>query len=301
MKKKFGFYPYPSSFTAGDIKIEPLPEIRDVISNVASANRITDDWFFPPLVREKLKVGIISPIKPKRTPLIYARRYQLPATHTLNHRGTKSSQRLDFIILCTGLLLGIRLLPEPWGHFQKTPVEKHKLIDLVVSDREVEKCIPLFDNFWASNKPHVRRMMFSAINIFQLASSYEYEYERFIFQYIALDTIYRLFVECGHISAKRQINHAERPRAICKKLQIALPKWAKKKRGKRKNALSEIRNNLFHEGSIGNRAIGFGGINVPGTLLSMEALNCRALLFLLGLRHSYVSSPVTTRQMHGLN
>lgn len=311
MEKKFGFYPYPSSFVAGNIQVKPLETFDSAIARVARASRITNDWFYPPLVRERLVVGPISPIKPTEPPLIFARRYQLPPTHLIRHSGTQSSERLNFLILCIGFLLGMRLVPEPWGHFYRTPVEKHRLTGLIVSHRDVERCLPLFDKFWLDHNARVRRMMLSAINIFQLAASYEYQYEKFIFQYVALDSIYRIFVDCGHIpersgsiiarGKKRRVAHSERPRLICKKLGVPLPGWVRKKRGKNANALSEIRNNLFHQGQVGEEPIGFGGIQIPGLVLSMKGLNCRALLYLLGLRDPYISSPVTTRDMHGLS
>jgi hypothetical protein len=307
MDKKFGFYPYANTFVAGKIRIEPLSNIAHAIGRVTNANRVNNDWFYPPLVSDRLSVGLISPLKPLVSPQVYARRYQLPVTHVLHHSGTSSVERVHFLILCTGFLLGMRLLPEGWGHFSKTPVEKHKLTDLNVSDREVERCLLLFDKFWRGHNARVRRMMFSAINAFQLAQSYEHQYEELTFQYVSLDSIYRLFVECGHISevtarGKRLSRlHSERPRLICKKLGIRFPHWAKKKRGKNANALSELRNDLFHQGIIGNKAVGFAPIPSPGVLLSVKALNCRALLYLLGLRDPYISSPLTTRQMHGLS
>jgi hypothetical protein len=306
VKKRFGFYPYASSFSAGKIRIEPISNITEVVRALTSSRRINNDWFYPPLIRDRLAVGLISPIKPKIPPQIYTRRYELPTTHVLRHSGTSSIERVNFLILCTGLLLGMRLLPEGWGHFSKTPVEKYKLIDLIVSDREVERCLLLFDEFWLHHTSGVRRMMFNAINIFQLAQSYEQKYEEVIFQYVALDSVYRLFVECGYISEttakgkRRQILHSERPSLICKKLRIRLPQWAKKKRGKNANALSELRNDLFHQGMIDNKPVGFGSARSLGIVLSIKALNCRALLYLLGLRDPYISSPLTTRQMHGL-
>jgi hypothetical protein len=277
MEKKFGFYPYPTSFAAGKILIEPLPDIESRIAEVIRDNRINNGWYCPPLGQERLISNAIAPIKPVESPWVPVSRFQLPATHVIRHPDAKSSDRVNFLILCIGFLLGMRLVPESWGHFFRTPIQEHRLTDLITSHRDVERCIPLFDKFWIEHRVNIRRNMFSALNVFQFASSYEHQYEEFIFQYVALDSIYRIFVECGHIPEKkgliieagkrRRVFHAERPRLICKEIGVPIPKWARKKRNREANVLSDIRNDLFHEGLIDGEPVGFGFIREDGIIL----------------------------------
>lgn len=296
--KKFGFYPYDKSFDATDIKITPLDDIEHSINEVLWENRIYDGWYYPPIVRHRSpRNSLIAPLKPTAVPDTPTDIFQLPTTHMLFHVRDVSDEHLHFLVLSFGLLIGMRLLPEPWRHFYRTPVEEHKLSDLIVGRSDVIFCLAQFDKFYIDAAPELRAVVWSAINTFQMAQSYEHQFEEFFFQYVTLDTIFRAFRISQKIATDGR--HRDRPKRICEVLEVVLPSWAVLN-SDGSCELSKIRNEIFHSGAVNGTPLGFGVIRPTSILLEMTALNMRALLALLGIDTPYVHSEITSRQMHGL-
>jgi hypothetical protein len=271
--------------------------MQTIIDKVLAENRIYEGWFYPPIVQlGAVKNSLVAPLKPLVSPTIPTTRFQLPVTHHLSHSISDSEEKIHFLIASLGLLLGMRLLPEGWGHFYRTPVDEHKLCDLIVTPSDVEHCLNCFDNFWDRESEELRGILLSAINSFQMAQCYTHQFEKFLLQYITLDTIYLAFLRKGWVGITR---HGARPKAICQYLNIELPDWAETdSRGN--SQISNVRNNLFHEGNIDGGPIGFGLIRPSVMMLSLKALNMRAILLLLGVNEPYTHSTVTSREMHGL-
>lgn len=297
IKKNFGFYPYNRGFGDGDIEIEVLPDLQQQLDRVLSENRTHDGWFYPPLDSlSPVRNSYSAALKPSSSPEVPTTRFTLPSTHSLVHKTSDNGEQVNFLIVSLGFILGMRFSPEPWGHFYRTPVEDNKLSDLHVSFREAGGCLARFDNFFVNSTPEMRALAWSAINSFQMAQCYTHQFEEFLLQYITLDTIYRAFFQKGWVG---YVRHGARPRAICEHLRIELPDWAvTDSRGA--SQISEVRNNLFHEGVVDGGPMGFGIIRPTEMPLAMQALNMRAILYLLGVDEPYVHSVVTSMQTHGL-
>ena len=226
MEKKFGFYPYQKTFIVADIEIKPLDDFGDHVGHVLSQDRIYDGWYYPPVIRHiQPRNSLLAPLKPSTVPEIPTDIFWLPPTHILRHDHAASAEHADFLVVCLGLLVGLRLMPEPWGHFYRTPVDEHKLADLVVTRADVERCLPLFNSFYLSASLELRSWSWSAINTFQLARCYNHQFEEFFYHYVTLDTVFRILRDTGRIGGRR-IKHGERPKAICDHVGIPIPDWA---------------------------------------------------------------------------
>jgi len=130
------------------------------------------------------------------------------------------------------------------------------------------------------------------------------QYEEFFHLYAAMDAAYALMKRLGIVGNAR---HFEKVGVMCDALGITTPIWAKDPSGD--SEVAALRNPTFHEALFSGEPLGFAvyrgasalGQNV-NVLLEMEALMCRFIVALLGRPQSYyVKSPITTRQMHGLD
>ena len=127
------------------------------------------------------------------------------------------------------------------------------------------------------------------------------EFERFINLYTAIDACHALTKALR--SADERHGHAERVGWMCSELGVAAPSWVRGGSGGG-SIVSALRNNALHEGMFMDEPLGFavhGGSAGENITLEMEALVCRLLVALIGGKDSsYLTSPVDTRQRHGL-
>jgi hypothetical protein len=292
----FGFWPKQWTITAGAIHIEPLPDFQEVVKLINDDDRAAGDWFHPPLT------PAYAPGTPHdERPEVYAPRYSLSPTHLLTLPDSDGRVCGELLLAVLGMVEGLRLIPEDWGHFYRTAIRAHKLCDLICSRSDLAHVLGATHVFWhAHSIPEIRRGIFGAIHWLLFSQSYEHQFEEFGPQYTVLDACYH--VHCLiHGAPSPRVSHARRASFLATQYSIPEPTWAAMRPDSACD-LSEIRNAFIHEGRYGSDPIGFGHpTSHPSIVLELKAFNMRVVLGILGIGCGYVKSPVNTRQLHGLD
>ena len=282
---KFGWFPEQNSYETGTIRIMPLSEFEDSLRAVRESGYIHDNWYCVPIRATDGNPG--EPCPPIPVPW-----FTLPATHLMEYRiGTGPTELLEFLITVFGWSQGLRFSPEEWGHFYKVALKPGMLTDFILFEQDVPRLLDLAERFWhQANK--MASMMFGAIHWFLFSQSYVQYFERFMMQYVVLDTIYRI---CGSISGQESRTHAGRVEYLADSLHVPLPSWGRSDSSG--SEISRLRNALFHEARFGGAPIGFAFPAMEGNILvQLQAFNCRLIAALLGATGSYSRSSSQTRQ-----
>jgi hypothetical protein len=291
MQKKFGWWPRRSVVNPKGLCIEPLLDFDEAIAAVKADPQSYDGWFYPPLqpVRHSSREKKTAPETPRAI-------FNLPVTHSIT--ATESwmdEEYIHFVIVLLGLIDGMRLVPDGWVHFYKAPVEPHKLSDLVCGIDDIAAILSVAECWWKKAADSVRQAMFAAVHWYCFSGLYRHEFEEFSAKYTVLDTLDWLHrMQCS----SHRGSHAERPSKLAASYGLLTPSWAVM----HGNAcrLAEIRNKLIHEGQFADKPIGFAHLPEPSLTLELGHFLTRLILAMLGVKCSYVKSPVDTRSMHGL-
>lgn len=300
---EFGFLPTSTQFEVDNIIVQPLANAADVIASVLELGLIDGQWIYPAIVDKSVLSNVLTQSKIDKIQ-VPAARFELPTTHILVHKQTKDIERTKFLVSMMGFFLGLRLMPKGWGHFYRTPVALHTLSDFHVANDELQQCIVYADRFWLQHrKKKMRTLIFSAVNAFQIAQSYQHDYERFLFLYTALDTCMEMLQEVFPTKfQKKRIRHWQYARLMVDFLEIKpLPKWARKRRKLTKTVLSETRNAAIHDGLIAGVPFGHDVIGQDMLELELTNLISRAIIRILGVSCRYTSTAINTRQQHSID
>lgn len=287
---KFGWIPIQHTYETSSVTIETLPEFDDAVRSVRESGYVHEDWFYAPVQREHSDLSV----KCAPVPIPW---FSLPFTHRIEYRnGPAPSELFHFIIIVFGWAQGLWLQPEEWGHLYRVALEPGKLTDFVIFEQDIPRVIDIADAFWRRHKADgVAATMFGAIHWFLISQSYYQYFERFMMQYIVLDTIYKIQ---AIISGRKCNRHGRRAEYLAHSLDVPLPTWGIVNSDS-KSEISVIRNELFHEAKFGGVPIGFGFPSTSGNiLLSLQAFNSRLIAALLGAIGGYSRSSSETRQVH---
>ena len=212
---------------------------------------------------------------------------------------------LTFLIWALSFFTGMRLTATEAGFVDATPVAPGKLVDFVPGQAGLEKGVALADRFWTTHRtsPQRARLVAAAVHALFLAHNPQaLQFERFHFLYSSLDACFALASSLYPVPPK--LGHARRIGWMCGLFGMDLPSWADADSSGGAEA-AIIRNAAIHEALFMGEPLGFAlhGVGTNKNLaLEMEALICRLLVALLGAPSAlYVTSPITTRQMHGLD
>lgn len=283
----FGFLPEDRAYSGGGFIIEPLPDILERVSVVRSSGRTDGTWYYPPIEETD---GLGS--KPVKIP---AKVYTLPETHRLrpaNQGRMPEDELCELIISAIGFFKGLRLIPEGWNHFYKTPIQPGELVDFHLEDAQIGYTLDHVVSWCERALPEVRSRMFGALHWYLTSQSYEHEFEFFSAQYIVLDSCWNMFFR---ITGKKAKLHAERPKVMCDYFGIPVPCWAEISEDR--SYLSKLRNDFLHEGIFAKGAIGFKYPQEhPDIDLELKELNSRLLMALFEFKAPYIQTPVDHRR-----
>lgn len=293
----FGWYPDRLDFAEGDIAIATLPGLDEKVEGVRADPWVDGDWLYAaPSEVHVMGHGVQERPYPGRI-------FGLPKTHTLGHVSADGPEHLDFLVWALSFFVGMRLTTTEMGFLDATPVKPRKLIDFVLSPREIRRALALAERFWQANKGHPVRAKrwVAAVHALYIAHAPQaLQFERFIYLYGALDACFAL-AEAFHPLPKGGVRHHSRVSWMCGLFNMPVPEWADDSGGPSK--VSVIRNATLHESLFMDAPLGFAlhGVGTNQNLpLEMEAVVCRFLVALLGdPAADYVRSPVTTRMMQG--
>jgi hypothetical protein len=279
----FGYYPDDDEVSSGDVSLRSLEGLSEIVDKIEKHYGVSKDWIYPS----------------------EGRIFSLPKTHVLIHENADCLDHLEFLIWCISFFVGMRLTTTEAGFLDATPIRPGRLTDFRLSNCTLADAISLAESFWRQ-QPQLQcrsRLIEATIHALFLSEYPRHlQFERFTYLYIALDACYAL---ARSISGDPKISHPERFEWLCNHFELPTPSWAVK--GASKNTeVSAIRNYIIHEALFFQKPLGFahyeGNESSQNVLLEMHAVICRLLVALLGKPGcEYVTSPVNTRQIFGLD
>ena len=238
-----------------------------------------------------------------------SRIFGLPKTHVLTHENADSLDHLEFLVWCFSFFVGMRLTTTDAGFLDATPIKPGTLTDFRLSNQGLHDAISFAESFWHKHRGNQRdvKRLIGIIHALFLSQYPPYlQFEEFTYLYTALDACYALAQSiCGPPS--KRLTHAARLDWTCKSFGLPTPKWATLG-ASNSTEVSAVRNPTLHEALFFEEPLGFA-IYAGNKLsqqdnitLEMQALVCRLLVALLGKPNcEYVTSPVNTRQIFGLD
>ena len=294
----FGYHPWPLKVSAGQLAIEPLPQIKETVAFVEANNRADGDWIYAPMQRTSHLGGCISE-RPYPS-----RIFGLPKTHVVKHEDPDNEDQLIFHLWTLSFFTGMRLTSTEAGFVDATPIKPGKLVDFVLPSQGLSDAMSVSETFWVSHRADRRRSLLVAAAIHALflgQSPIALQFERFLLLYTAFDTCFALAKSLHQ--PRGHIIHAERVKWMCDLFGMTVPGWADPTEPSGP-LVASLRNEGVHEALFVGAPLGFAlhgvGTNQNMTL-EMQALICRLIVALLGASGAdYVRSPVNTRQCHGL-
>ncbi|HEY9347110.1 MAG TPA: hypothetical protein VIQ53_17455 [Inquilinus sp.] len=300
---EFGYWPRAEKLIAGDINIRPLDPGSDRELDDFDRDHVSGDWIYAPLNRTRQMFSGEIITQP------YSRRvFPLPKTHELSHKHSEGQEHLKYLVWCLGFFVGMRLTTTEAGFLDGTPIRERKLVDFVVGGKNgLADCLQLSERFWQYHKikPSITGVMPAIINAYFMCQlPILLQFEQFIYAYTALDGCFALWKQITTSPPRGRLPHSHRIKVICEEYGMDLPDWAAPN-SKNHTKISELRNAAMHEAIYYEEPLGFAVFSLNNSsrnlTLEMTSLVSRFIIALLG-RHdvSYVHSPVSAREMHGL-
>lgn len=267
----FGWLKNTKAYEASGIKIFAIDSYDEAIAEVDASSDQDGRWLYPP-------ISYVSKVSGPRVP---TSRFELPITHTIEDK-TKSKDTvfLEFMIMYYGWLNGQRLNPEGWGHLTKTAIKSGLLTDFIFHEKTIPSLLDKAEIFWQNHQNDgLTNLMTNAIHWYLYAHSYNQYFERFMAQYMVLDTLYKITMQ---VNNKSSANHTERIKFVSNTLGMQCPSWGVV--NNRETEIAKVRNNLIHESSFAGKPIGFGFPSANSYILpNLEGFNCRVIAALFGL------------------
>lgn len=287
---EFGWLPEKHSYPTDLVYINPLKNYDEAVNQVRGLPESDGHWFYAHSIEAKC----IRPIA----------MFELPSTHVIRALSSDScdEQGLAFFITMLGFCKGLALLPSTEKYYFRTAVHIGELTGIYASPRETERFLCCVDRCLQKHNPDTINRIMRIVKLYLAGQSLEPEDTKFIYQYIVLDAIYAL------VKPKLKNNpktHAGRISALIGRFGLKPPSWAimfPKNRGSSKkeyNALSEIRNVLFHEGKYDSNHVDQTGHKANNLPLEMTDFNARLITALLGYGGEFTESSSQTRSYHG--
>ena len=231
---------YPFGFLLNQYELQSkhffITPTDDCQSSIDEIKKDTDEhgWVFSPLPRVN-------------------RLFSLPKNHTI--KGLfDSDEHAKFIIQCFSFFIGIKLSTGP-NEYIDSVLLKHDL-GCVLTKESLQHGLDAADVFWEKYKssPQVIERVFGIIHILFLSKTKNLlMLEQFNYLYMALDSIYKHFVDVK--STHDGISHSKRPEIIAHITGVPFPDLFRD--SDPGVSLSTARNYLIHEGLFNAKAIGY--------------------------------------------
>ncbi len=263
---RFGYLPQQWMIDFQYGKISPFPDF-DTIAKEVQKRLHKDGHFYPPIAN--------PPIPKIRRP---AHLYRLPASHELcislpSPEANIREGSAGFIIHLLAFLFRTRLQFADWFLDGRIPVDVTGTSALVHNALQAGNILSRAYSVWLTWAATQQRRFTNILYMYSRISTYEWDWEQFMLEYMILDACWKM---AENLCRFKRVPHAERVSVLCKELSIE-----PKQLGIDVKAMTDLRNDLFHEvmwhkarpGSVGRRPF---YIHV-----AMRALNKELILALL--------------------
>jgi len=280
-RDRFGFLncKWTIEFKGGTVS--PVPEFDEIAVQVHKHTN-QDGFLYPSLTRWIKESGEEIP-GTERPELLY----QVPASHELSLSTSCTTEELRigsgaFVIHLLAYLFGTRLQFHDWWFDGRIPIQlkTHKItFTKATAEDFLSHCYQTWQGFWAEKE---QKLLTNVLYMHSRAPSYEWDWERFMIEYMVLDGCWRLAkLWSGN---KDRVKHADRICILCKEFKIPFEDQLVKK-------IVKLRNDLFHQtlwdGSQPGTTVSEDAFRQPDNL---RRLNQRLIPALLGYKTPYVKT-----------
>jgi hypothetical protein len=278
---RFGFLNYRRPIDVGDGCVTPLEQFEEGLRFINTyGNR--DGYIYPPLVRtveldaHMQEAGIVP--NSERPASVF----ELPLSHEVrvsNPVGVDDSRDEDvgLLVHLLAFFFGTRLQFEGWRFDGRVPTSPNSL--LYAADVP-QHFVSWVYSAWKEWNPDLRRRYINILYMHARSASCLWDWERFMYQYMVFDAIYRFHTVKGGPVLK---GHKERLVGMCREFGVR----------EEPDVLAEIyrlRNDLFHEALWHEQTPGRGRIVDHNTEEWLSNLNTRLIVGIAGYRNKFSRS-----------
>lgn len=275
VRDRFGFLPceYAIEFEGGTIS--PVPNYDEGLTLVEQCTH-EDGFLYPSLGWRVNESG--EEVPKTRRP---AHLHPVTASHelSLHFSGTTEDLRRGpggIVIRLLAYLFGVRLQFEGWWLDGRVPMRStHSIhVNKAVAGDFLSNCYQIWRK-WPERK---QKLISNLLFMHSRAPSYEWDWERFMIEYMVFDGCWKLF---GYIGEKEP-GHGDRIKTLCDEWSIPSDDTLIK-------SIVVLRNDLFHE-TFWDKSQPCTGVSSEAFLqaYNLRRLNQRLIPALLGYNNSYV-------------
>lgn len=295
----FGLYPKYLKIKTDVFSVITLPEYESIMKFLDGHPNVDDGWIYAGLQETLDLYGNV------RKKPYSGRVFSLPKTHVLELSGAYLQEDLDFIIWCLSFFTGMRLTSTQGGFLDATPIRPWKLVDFCVAGPNEHDAIQVALNYLNERKLQpleCRRIEAIIHSLFLSQRPQNLHFEKFQYLYMAIDGCFSIMWDNrDRVQHSKKPIHANRIRWMCEEIEIFTPFWAEGEEN-----IASVRNDNFHEAIFFGRPLGFSVFKETSIhtkkndiLLQMEALVCRLLVAILGVKDiGYINSGLSSRDYH---
>ena len=196
----------------------------------------------------------------------------------------------------------MRMTETEAGFLDATPLQRCKLTDFFMIDKDISKAMIKADDFWDDYKkfPEIEKSMRACIHNFFLAKIPNLlDFEMFNYLYFTFDACHFVNSKIKNVCPIKA-RHGDRIHNLCEQFEIKTPDWAIRPAKGADPYITTQRNRIAHEGVFSGEPLGFAlladapdGTSGGEMLRQMQSLACRLMIALLGMKdNDYVRSSV---------
>ncbi|MEO6544647.1 MAG: hypothetical protein ABIP05_11455 [Nitrospiraceae bacterium] len=272
----FGFLPFESNIEFEGGSISPVSNY-DAIRASVEDHTYDDGFLYPHLTR--LVRELDEKTETKWPPSLT---YQISASHelSLSSAGTLEELRRGpsgFVIHLLAYLFGVRLQFHDWWVDGRMPIHStHNIhVTKAVAEDFLSNCYQIWRMWPERNQKLISNLLF----MHSRAPSYEWDWERFMIEYMVFDGCWKLSGFDG-----KRIGHGDRIKTLCDKWDIPAD-------GALIDRIVGLRNDLFHE-TLWDKSQPCTGVSSEASVqaYNLRRLNQRLIPALLGYNNAYVKT-----------
>lgn len=287
VKDKFGLLEFENSLISDFFKIEPMENYVEIIKHIKEITNL-DGFIYPP-TEHRIELDMTT-MKQKRVipntdrPALL---HRLPASHNIElynppYANDLRKWDLNLIIQLLAFIKGVQLQFYDWWFVGRIPIKSTN--NFYVSPAIVNEFIIHCYDEWLQWKEHQRQWIINLLYMHARAPSYNWDWEKFMLNYMVFDGIYKLASELH--KCKTVSTHKDR-------FYILIEKFGLVQKKEYIEQIYALRNELFHQ------AIWDGGLpnSSEGKYMgwahheTLRKLNVRLITALFGFKTKFIQTP----------
>ena len=286
ISKKFGFLNYPYKMNCDFFEIKPLKCYSKIQQKFHK--KLNIDGFYYPKNTSKYKLSFYPKILPakiknsERPPLLY----EVPLSHEITLLNSIDINREGFIdtqliINLLGFLFSTRLQIADWKLDGRIPISLNA--NFYSSDLTKSHFLFWVYQWWSILEKDQQLQFINIIYLHNRTISLEWWWEKFLYQYIIFDGLYKLHISITN--SNQRISHRDR----FKKMFDA---YGLISNDELVNSLYKYRNKLFHEGLWDSSIIGYPIENQDSLYFGehLARINSRLICSITNYQNNYIKS-----------